>query len=414
MSKPREKITLFNTNRFPIAVLKYMLTYLPVQSVNALSQTCSKKNKSEKEVRELFDAILQDKKTSYDIAHELLEYVLDGNPEGVKAYFDKKKENDKIKKDEKEKNEKTEICNKRNPKPDNTSLDKCSVLTRTFAREELIREPATREAPDPAETFLSFILNKICQKTSSPYPPKIIVVCKRRWDHISPLEAAAICGDNFLVKILLEQVPSHLKKEAASQLQGVLFRSEHAENGSHLAPYKVLIKAYEDFISQYKNHSDPQYRDALNKQWIQGVGRCLRQLPTYGLQEYCDVKLYRPLPEFNLPPPRSYLLVNDDPVEPGEVRIDYSLDKHYKKTKMGNWLMWGHQTRPQCRAKEDLAAFKHFVHIRTTELGKITQSLLASLPTAVDPKENVSEKINDKRDNESEKLNKHNLRGKND
>ena len=225
---PKAESRILKIRALPTVLLSHTLSFLAPSDAHALSISLRKKEdvKAKKVTDEHSKAVqahLTKEKENYDIAHELLQYVLDANPEAVKAFFERNK---------KEKEEKTEKAEK--------SDKKCPVLTRTCGREEYISLQKIDNEHQKVDENSRIVRDKKTGKL-------VKIVCKRKWGHISPLEAAALSGDNFLVNILLEQVPPHLKREAALQLRGVLNRTGYAENGGYLAPYKALIKAYEEY-----------------------------------------------------------------------------------------------------------------------------------------------------------------------
>lgn len=196
--------------------------------------------------------------------------------------------------------------------------------------------------------------------------------CKRQWEHISSLEAAAIAGDNFLVKTLLSFVPKNQLYKARIQLQAVR-KSIH-----YLASYKALMIAYKEYVKHSDNPLSDLYPnlylDKLRDLWLQGIGICQFLLPVYGLQEFCDNKTFHPLPNFKQEPIRKCYLEND---------IELDLDKVGKSVALykGN--------RARCRALEprssclggrwlfeqDSLAIEKFCEVRTIELDEIIDSL---------------------------------------
>lgn len=137
------------------------------------------------------------------------------------------------------------------------------------------------------------------------------IICKRKWTNISSLEAAALSGDNFLVKDLLEFVPENQYKEALRQLIGVRDRDENAENGKYLSAFSALRNAYKDYID-LNNTNDLTVAENWNKWGRKGdelwekLGEAQKKLPTFALQVYCDPKTpFHPIPDFTREPVRS-------------------------------------------------------------------------------------------------------------
>lgn len=185
--------------------------------------------------------------------------------------------------------------------------------------------------------------------------------CFRHWKAVSPLQAAALSGDNFLVMKLLGYIIQNdeLRLDALQQLQDVFNRKdikahvettrntpaapataaaapapasaaatitnnkndvkanaelskikaenteiEFADAAEYLAPINALLKAYADFIDQFPTLYSQEKWKELDKLWGQ-VGECQRRLPRYILQEFCDKKPFNfSLPRFSTEPSR--------------------------------------------------------------------------------------------------------------
>ena len=248
--------------------------------------------------------------------------------------------------------------------PIRSQSKKCPVLTRTCGREEYISLQKIDNEHQKVDENSRIVRDKKTGKL-------VKIVCKRKWGHISPLEAAALSGDNFLVNILLEQVPPHLKREAALQLRGVLNRTGYAENGGYLAPYKALIKAYEEYTSQIGALKRANKWGELQRLWLQRIGLSQRLLPTYGLQEFCDEKPHSPVPLFNLPPRRSCVFYDESSVDLDAVGISYSI----YKGRRGGWAGAGRGWAAVVAAGQDLAAFSRLIEVRTSELSNIIETI---------------------------------------
>lgn len=208
------------------------------------------------------------------------------------------------------------------------------------------------------------------------------IVRKRKWKAISPLEAAAWCGDNFLVQILLEYVPLKQKKEALEQLEGILNRKATEENGGYLAPYNALMQAYEKYINSHEvmegtatmsKEAAAEMQKELDRLWLQ-IGACHRLLPAYGLQEFCDKKPHDPVPDYAKEPSRGYLVNENASLDLDALGVKYSLFKkegdHEACTcSNGIGIRWS--------AGSDHAAIRHLLEVRTSELKNIIKSLSA-------------------------------------
>jgi hypothetical protein len=212
---------------------------------------------------------------------------------------------------------------------------------------------------DGTETYFSKRKNKL--------------VPKRQWKNISPLQAAALSGDNFLVKVLLNHVPDHLKMEAAQQLKEIRYRADY------LAPFKALIKAYQDHIQQIPAlHAERNWKkmDAL---WEE-IGEKQKNLPAYGLQEFCNISAHAPSPDYSEEPRRSCVFMGGK---------ELNLDIIGKKTRQalfkgylpiasimsGNGL-YSDIDKVSSAISLEAAAIEKLVALRTKELDEIIQLLL--------------------------------------
>ena len=167
------------------------------------------------------------------------------------------------------------------------------------------------------------------------------MICIREWQSISPLEAAAWAGDNFLVQELLKHVPKELYPEAAKQLQAIRDRKDTEENGGYLAPFTALLKAYKEYTDRYNAPLDAQDDlKTLNELWLTRIGACQRRLSAYGLQEFCDKKLQNPIPEFKKEPERTCILCDNSEVDLDSCGSIYSLYKGWGEKCVGaeEWM----------------------------------------------------------------------------
>ena len=200
---------------------------------------------------------------------------------------------------------------------------------------------------------ISMILTKTSYREGYDSKKLKQFVCFRHWRAVSPLQAAALCGDNFLVLKLLAPIinDDKLRLEAIKQLEEVRNRKvkavqenssaaaspaaaaaasaasasaagstsdsngreeknsaesaqiEYADFAEYLAPVQSLIKAYKDYFTQGSILSRQGKWHTLDKQWGI-VGECHKRLPRYILQEFCSDKPFDPTPEFNSEPSR--------------------------------------------------------------------------------------------------------------
>lgn len=192
---------------------------------------------------------------------------------------------------------------------------------------------------------------------------------KRKWESVSPLEAAAWSGDIFLVLDLLKHVPKHLYKEAITQLKNVL--TEKLEHGVFLATIKELVISYEVFNAVFTEEYNKLNKnwEKIDKVWLEKVGLSLRLLSTYGLQEFCDNRPNaNPIPKFNKEPNRTCT------VDLGLLGSKFGLYK-------GHHCGWGGYTRAEDPMGGtplfigDMAAMKRLCEVRTLNLENIIKSL---------------------------------------
>ena len=150
-------------NKFILNTANLAGAFLDSKDLASISTACSG-------TRALFKKPRQDKK-----AAELLRQVLKANPTKVKAMLASIKQ------------EKT--SHKSIESKESKETSECLVLKRTQGKEEY-------QSKNTGE-----------------------MICIRAWKNISPLEAAAWCGDNFLVKELLQHIPKELYPTAASHFK---------------------------------------------------------------------------------------------------------------------------------------------------------------------------------------------------
>jgi hypothetical protein len=237
------------------------------------------------------------------------------------------------------------------------------------------------------------ILIKSCANEGYYSKKQEKMVCTRTWPEVSPLEAAALTGDNFLVLELLAymlkrlrhqavDVQTSLRLQAAAQLEAILNRLETAENGDYLAPFKALIKAYQEFIKEYPALYAADNWAKIDELW-DFVGEMQQRLSTYGLQEFCDEKPFSPLPNFKQAPTRSCLLDGEaldlDSIGAG------SFMALYKAGDGAGGVRGVRGVRRWCGgARLDLAAISRLCEARPLELRNIIKSLREPMLVAED------------------------------
>ena len=194
---------------------------------------------------------------------------------------------------------------------------KSDIEERRRVREDLL-PPVFNADPDAIESLFN-------KKENAPHPKMLLVKasyregyfskklnefhCFRDWNGVSPLQAAYLCGDGpFLGRRLLAYLirdnnltkdkKARLLTEARQQLQELLDRVDE-----FLTPLKELVRAYNNYISQYDSLASENKWPEIEKLWEQ-VGECHKRLPHYVKQEFCGSIPFDPVPEFTTSPPR--------------------------------------------------------------------------------------------------------------
>lgn len=217
------------------------------------------------------------------------------------------------------------------------------------------------------------VLKRVKGKEEYESKSQKVMVCKREWKSISPLEAAAWAGDIFLLMELLNFLPEAFKTTAAEQLKRILDKTATGENGDFLAPFIDVLKAYEKYNTQYDALYVAKAWKKLCELWLD-IGKCQRLLPNYGLQEFCDVKPHSPLPTFAEAPKRSLRLREDGDVDLDALGVLYTL---YKGMCNGGYMLTAEKVRGWRSAPvRDFLAMSKFIKVRTSELERIIKWLL--------------------------------------
>ncbi len=209
-------------------------------------------------------------------------------------------------------------------------FSKQELAERKFVSEELLLHVFKANPVKITEFFTKanskkiHVLTRTCSLEG--YYKKILekYICVRYWRNVSPLQAAALCGDNFLVINLLSYIADNnsLRLVAAKQLEEVLNRTtkireelakkekksaadEHcnldskikqkrtkttsevspADHAEYLAPFKKLLHAYNNFIIKHSRLSAKGKWDTLENLW-EKIGDYQNELSSYGLQEF--------------------------------------------------------------------------------------------------------------------------------
>lgn len=124
-------------------------------------------------------------------------------------------------------------------------------------------------------------------------------VCMGVLGNVSPLEAAVLCGDFHLVRLLLENLPENQNQEAVQQLKRIRRKLE-SEPNSFASLIKSLQTAYKSYMSLcrtiekvYSGYINYDYQNKLNK-LLGSIGEKQKVLPWFILQMFCIPLLYNP------------------------------------------------------------------------------------------------------------------------
>lgn len=116
-------------------------------------------------------------------------------------------------------------------------------------------------------------------------------LCKRVWKNVSPLEAAAKCGDIYLLRKMLKKVPIKERTLAISQLEGVkATRTIASEPGSFICGLFELHNAYKTYLAVLELHNLKE-RDYGLKRVIElreFLGDAQKKLSTCLLHAFCN------------------------------------------------------------------------------------------------------------------------------
>ena len=151
-----------------------------------------------------------------------------------------------------------------------------------------------------------------------------------------------------------------------------------ADSAEFLAPLKILIRAYNNYISQYDSLAEQNKWDEIDKFWGQ-VGECQKRLPRYVLQEFFSPTPFDPIPEFNTEPSRDECrywnndLLDLDELDVGSFIALYKGHRHAP-------ARWAAGRAPRARA--DLSAVNRLYKLRKDNL-RNTFNCLQTLESAL-------------------------------
>ena len=157
------------------------------------------------------------------------------------------------------------------------------------------------------------------------------------FNDLSALQAAALCGDFFIVNLFIDKIPAHQRYAAGLQLKKIRERKDY------LAPFFALQQAYREYLKGVESHGKGyQYsfwdflEDKSECLW-ERVGECQKKLSNFGLQVLSNPILYGHLPYFSTQEPVRLSLLNDDEaLDLGKIGISTqsALAKGYSVSKL--------------------------------------------------------------------------------
>lgn len=170
-------------------------------------------------------------------------------------------------------------------------------------------------------------------------------VSRMEFNELSALQAAALCGDFFLVNLFIDKIPAHQRYAAGLQLKTIRRRKDY------LAPFFALQQAYHEYLKGVGSHGKgKQYSvwDFLcdkSLRLFERLGECQKKLSNFGLHVLlCNQILYEQPPELTQEPFRLSLLNYDEALDLDKIGINTAsaLSKGYSIP-----------TRPPTRAKPE-------------------------------------------------------------
>jgi len=130
------------------------------------------------------------------------------------------------------------------------------------------------------------------------------IVCKREQNNLTPLEAAAICGDFHVLKLFRDFLPENQKQEAGLQLLVLRKRKDY------MSLFFAAHHALKEFVTRALALEFMEHFEAGDTLCGQ-LGEAQKALSKFGRQVLCNPKPNSPLPDLTLEPRRSCLLYND-------------------------------------------------------------------------------------------------------
>lgn len=112
---------------------------------------------------------------------------------------------------------------------------------------------------------------------------------KRTWKDVSPLEAAAKCGDVHLVRMLMEKLSFKERTLAITQLEGVkAARTIPSEPGSYICGLAELNQSYKTYLELFRIHNLEQdnFNSKILKELNETLGDVQKKLPCFLLQAF--------------------------------------------------------------------------------------------------------------------------------
>ncbi len=159
-------------------------------------------------------------------------------------------------------------------------------------------------------------------------------VTRMKFNDVSPLQAAALCGDFFLVHLFIKKLPDHQKYAAWLQLEAIRRRKDY------LAAFFALQKAYHDYLKRWNAQNKKKDRlsfwvtiwDEPEYLWEE-VGEHQKKLSIFGLQVLCNPIPYGQLPNLTQEPIRSLLVDHDNELNLDSIGIgtESALSKGYSR-----------------------------------------------------------------------------------
>lgn len=145
----------------------------------------------------------------------------------------------------------------------------------------------------------------------------------RTFENCSPFEYALWALDKHCWTMMLgciRAISDEKEKDKVLKILSGQYDRVKKEGLTYTFHGKTITEKHFDFentiINQLKIQVDSQNApgakdwDAINKQWIEGVGGAQRLLPLHAVFEYCSDKPFYPVPDFKSPPKQSQQFYN--------------------------------------------------------------------------------------------------------